>query len=328
MRDRQTVIHLIDDTTAGGVMRVLDHIKASPEMAELADHRFERVRRGKVAFRRYDGDVIVSHLAVSWRSLPALLAIRMANPGAKFVHVEHSYTGAFVRHNVPNIRRFHALLRLAFSRFDAVVAVSDAQGRWLRDEGLCPADKLFQIRSCVDLSPFLGLRPARRRPRVIGAIGRLDRQKGFDVLIQAFRAVSRHDVALHFYGVGDELETLRALAAGDPRIVFKGFVPDPVQAYEEVDLVVVPSRWEAYGLVAIEALCAGRGVLCADVDGLRDHREYGADYLDGPFVGAATRRLDAILGAEAGDDRLPGEEIAARADAAFHRDWGRLLHAL
>jgi len=32
------VVHLIDDTTAGGVMRVLDHLTGSPDLAQDADH--------------------------------------------------------------------------------------------------------------------------------------------------------------------------------------------------------------------------------------------------------------------------------------------------
>ena len=112
--------------------------------------------------------------------------------------------------------------------------------------------------------------------RVFGAIGRLDRQKGFDTLVTAFRTLPQADIALHLYGQGEEEASLRALAADDPRIHFKGFAADPTRPYAEVDAVVMPSRWEAYGLVAIEALSAGRPVICADIDGMRDHAESGA----------------------------------------------------
>ena len=81
---------------------------------------------------------------------------------------------------------------------------------------------------------------------------------------------------MHLYGQGEEEDTLRALAVGDKRIQFKGFAASPTAAYAQVDAVIMPSRWEAYALVAIEALSAGRGVLCADIDGLRDHAASGA----------------------------------------------------
>lgn len=325
MGDRPTVVHLIDDTTAGGVVRVLDYIKTSPEMADLADHRFETVTRGKISLRRYHCDVIVSHLAISWKTLPALFAVRKANRGARYVHVEHSYTEGFVRHNVPNVRRFHALLRLGFSMFDTVVAVSNAQRDWMKRAQLCVGSKLIVIRSCVDLSPFETVEPCRNAPKVIGAIGRLDRQKGFDTLIEGFKALKEDDVALHIYGTGAEFDALQSLAQNDPRIHFKGFWPDPVRTYADVDIVAIPSRWEAYGLVAIEALSAGRQVLCADVDGLRDHREFGAAYFSDQSSSGVTRALRGILSQSDAPAGVAKTCIRSAAEAAFHRGWATLL---
>lgn len=325
MGDCPTVVHLIDDTTAGGVMRVLDYIKTSSEMRDLADHRFETVTRGKISLRQYHCDVIVSHLAISWKTLPALSAVRAANRSARYVHVEHSYTEGFVRHNVPNAQRFYALLRLGFSMFDTVVAVSHAQSGWIKRSRLCADSKLLVIRSCVDLSPFEAVEPARHTPRVIGAIGRLDRQKGFDILIEGFKALKDDDVALHIYGIGVELNALQALAQNDPRIHFKGFWPDPVRTYTDVDIVAIPSRWEAYGLVAIEALSAGRAVLCADVDGLKDHKEFGAVYLTDQSSSGVTRALSDMLSKSEPAAGVQKSSIRVTAEAAFHRGWAKLL---
>jgi hypothetical protein len=40
---------------------------------------------------------------------------------------------------------------------------------------------------------------------------------------------------------------------------------------------VMPSRWETYGLVVIEALSSGRKLICFDIDGLQDHKVLGAE---------------------------------------------------
>lgn len=270
------VVHLIDDTTAGGVMRVLDYLTTSVDLAKDANHSVFRVRRGAVSLRSFKADMVVSHLSISWRALPALIALRAANPKTPLVHVEHSYTEAFVALNVRRRGRFQRLLKTAFALFNSVVAVSEAQGAWLQSSGFLPADKVVVIPSCVDLSAFKTL-PAHTGPvKVLGAIGRLDAQKGFDVLINAFRQCSDAELRLHIYGVGEDEVRLRELANGDSRIIFKGFACDPVTAYAAVDAVIMPSRWEAYGLVAIEALCAGRILLCSDTDGLRDHIGGGA----------------------------------------------------
>lgn len=281
MRDtaKPRVVHLIDDTTAGGVMRVLDHLTSSPALAEHACHKMLKVARGQISLRRIRADIVVSHLSISWRTLPSLIALRARHPFAKIVHVEHSYTAAFVSHNVARTGRFYTLLRHAFSLFDRVVAVSNGQANWLSSQGLVPEDRLQVIQSYVNLQSFEDI-PDRSGPiRIFGAIGRFDRQKGFDTLIKAFRKTQDSDLRLYFYGEGEEEKNLRALAKGDARIQFKGFASDPLEAYRMVDAVVMPSRWEAYGLVAIEALSAGRVLICSACDGLQDHSAFGAHIL-------------------------------------------------
>tara|TARA_R110002020_G_scaffold171046_4_gene361010 strand:- start:516 stop:1526 length:1011 start_codon:yes stop_codon:yes gene_type:complete len=270
------IVHLVDDTTAGGVMRVLDHLMTAPELSRDATHRLEVVDRRAVFLKPIAADLIISHLAVNWRVLPLLLSLRALNPRARLVHVEHSYTEAFVAANVTYTRRFALLLRTAYRVFDGVVAVSHAQGEWLKRSGAVRDFALTVIPSCVDLSAFRAIVPGATPVRVFGAIGRLDRQKGFDTLIQAFRMTDRSDICLYIYGEGAEEPSLRALAGDDARIHFKGFADDPVAAMATVDAVAMPSVWEAYGLVAIEALAAGRRLVVNPVDGLTDHVPYGA----------------------------------------------------
>lgn len=273
---RLRVVHLVDDATAGGVMRVLDHLLTAPELSRDATHSRQFIDRRAILAKRIDADVIVSHLAISWRVLPLLLGLRARHPRAKLIHVEHSYTEAFVAANVPHTRRFALLLRTAYRIFDRVVAVSHAQGEWLRRSGAVRKNALTVIQSCVDLSAFRGIAPVAAPIRVFGAIGRLDKQKGFDTLIKAFRMTDRPDIRLYIYGEGTEETSLRALAGDDTRIHFKGFTDDPVAAMATVDAVAMPSVWEAYGLVAIESLAAGRRLIVNPVDGLMDHVPHGA----------------------------------------------------
>jgi len=273
---RPRVVHLVDDTTAGGVMRVLDHLLSAETLASAADQRLMTVDRGGFGPGRLQAEVIVSHLAVSWRSLPMMALLRLLNPRSRLIHVEHSYTENFVSHCVPRKGRFRRLLRTAYGLFDTVVAVSAAQGAWLERSGAVAAEKLQVIRSCVDLEAFRALAPRSGPVSVFGAIGRLDRQKGFDLLIEAFREVPDREICLRIFGEGPERDRLMRLAGDDDRIRFEGFAANPVDAFAEVDAVVMPSRWEAYGLVATEALAANRLLLVNPIDGLRDHLVNGA----------------------------------------------------
>lgn len=275
MKRLPKVIHLVDDTTAGGVMRVLDFLRTDRVLAQAADHVVKSVKRGAIIGSLGPADVIVSHLAVSWRSLPSLFALRATYARTPLIHVEHSYTEGFMTHNVPSTRRFKTLLKLAYSFFNRIVCVSNGQANWMVSSRFVHTDKLSTIQSCVDLTAFRAL-PAPTGPaRVFGAVGRLDDQKGFDTLIKAFRQCPDPDIRLHIIGEGAQESALKSLAGTDARIIFRGFHSDPVTALADVDVVLMPSRWEAYGLVAVEALAAGRRLLCNNIDGLSDHARHG-----------------------------------------------------
>ncbi|MHA3976765.1 glycosyltransferase family 4 protein [Halovulum sp. GXIMD14794] len=326
-----TIVHLIDDTTAGGVMRVLEHLETDPTLGAFATHRIQTVERGRFGAPAVEGaDVIVSHLSVSWRALPMLVALRARYAHLPVIHVEHSYTEAFTALNVSRRGRFMALLRIAYSLFDKVVAVSEAQGAWLVERGLVAAPALRVIPSAVDVTPFAELRPVYTQPRTFGAIGRLDAQKGFDRLIDAFRATDREDLHLRIIGDGPEREALEARADGDSRISFTGFVFDAASAMDELDAVAMPSRWEAYGLVALEARAAGRPLLVSPVDGLEDHVAAGATVVEGDSVADWTRAITRLA------DSGPALHIAvarARKDAMqaterFAGAWAALVGEL
>jgi D-inositol-3-phosphate glycosyltransferase len=302
----KTIIHLIDDATPGGVMRVLDHIRTHPKLSGHMRHEIRQVRRGSLSAPRLHGDLVVSHLAISWRALPFLMQLRALNANIPMLHVEHSYTAGFVAHNVPSKLRFYTLLRTAYALFDKVAAVSAAQRDWLSARGLVDGARLELLRSTVDVMPFLRLSPVKHAPKVIGAIGRLDSQKGFDMLIRAFRSCNRADLRLEIFGDGAERAALEKLARGDSRINFHGYNADQVAIMAAVDVVAMPSRWEAYGLVALEARAAGRGVLVSGVDGLADHLRDGAQRVDSTTSGwvSALEALDAHALAQTSHARL------------------------
>jgi len=322
----QTIIHLIDDTTPGGVLRVVDHIRTHPKLSGDMRHEIRQIKRGGLSAPRLQGDLIVSHLAINWRALPCLMQLRALNAGIPMLHVEHSYTAGFVAHNVPSQLRFYTLLRTAYALFDKVAAVSAAQRDWMAARELVDDARLELLRSTVDVIPFLRLPPVKRAPKVIGAIGRLDSQKGFDILIRAFRACNRADLRLEIFGDGAERAALEKLASGDTRITFHGYSDNQVAIMASVDVVAMPSRWEAYGLVALEARAAGRGMLVSGVDGLADHLRDGAQRVDSTIKGwvAALEALDTYALAQIAHARLRAMQTPDPSIAA----WSALIAAM
>lgn len=116
------------------------------------------------------------------------------------------------------------------------------------------------------------LRPGR--PPVIGAMGRLHEVKRFDLLIDAAARLrdAGHDFTVRIAGDGPERAALEAQAERlnmTGRIEFSGWIDDTRAFLSELDLFVVSSRYESFGLVLVEAMAAGVPVVSADIDGPR-----------------------------------------------------------
>lgn len=120
-----------------------------------------------------------------------------------------------------------------------------------------PADPVAR----VSLRSKLGVPAAAPLVVFIGALG--DRRKGFDALHAAWETLCRDadwDAVLLVVGVGAELDAWRrrSLTAGmGARIRYVGFRKDVADILRAADLLVSPTRYEAYGLGVHEALCCG-----------------------------------------------------------------------
>lgn len=320
------VLHLVDDASPGGVTRVLNHMETCPHFTSFARHRVAMVPRGRL--RAPDltaADLVVSHLSLGWRTLPAIAALRLAARTRPLIHVEHSYSAGFEAAKVPSRLRFHTMLRLGFGLFSHVIAVSDGQAAWMRQARLVSDARLSAIPSTVNLDAFAALAPVTGTPRVIGAMGRFDAQKGFDILIRALRTRPDLPLQLRLIGDGPEAPTLKALAEGDPRIRFTGFVPNPAAAMAGVDAIAMPSRWEPYGLVALEARAAGRRLLAAPVDGLTDHIRDGALAVTPNTPDGWARALEALASRDISQKVKRARATALCADRRFADAWHDLI---
>jgi glycosyltransferase involved in cell wall biosynthesis len=103
----------------------------------------------------------------------------------------------------------------------------------------------------------------------IGSLGRLSFEKGHDILLRAVAELP--DVAAVLVGDGPDRERLVALASElgiAERVTFAGWQAEPMAWLPGLDVFVLPSRLEALGLAAIEAMLARRPVVGSDTGGL------------------------------------------------------------
>jgi glycosyltransferase involved in cell wall biosynthesis len=112
---------------------------------------------------------------------------------------------------------------------------------------------------------------------LLGYLGRFMPEKGFPLLLDAVERLARFGGVEPFhlvaFGSGDyRREYARRVeqSALARHVTLRDFVPDVRPVLAQLDLMVVPSLWEASSLVSMEAMCAGVPVLGSDCHGLRE----------------------------------------------------------
>ena len=146
-----------------------------------------------------------------------------------------------------------------------------------------------------DLPPG-SVRAAAPSP-VIGAIGRLELQKGFDTLIRALAEVPGARLVL--VGEGSERPRLERLARDldvAERVTFTGWSEDPRAYLPSFDVFALPSRFEGFPLALLEALLARSAVIATEVGSVGEAVRDGVTGLlvqpdDPQALAAAIRRL-------------------------------------
>jgi glycosyltransferase involved in cell wall biosynthesis len=206
----------------------------------------------------------------------------------------------------------------AIRRFCAISAtVADRDGYFPDGTEVTP------VHPPSDLTGF----PKPRRGRYLLTVGRLDAPKRVDLLIGAMRHV-RSDVELLIVGTGPDRHRLEDLAAGDPRIRFLGFVNDDalLSLYAEAHAVLFAPLQEDFGLVALEAMAAGKPIVTTDDAGgageLVRHRKTG--FVTKPEPKAIATSIEHVL-----SRRREARRMGARGrERAAEVTWQRVSSAL
>jgi phosphatidyl-myo-inositol alpha-mannosyltransferase len=244
---------------------------------------------------------------------------------------------ALARANAPCVGTFHAaadssagyrlgqpILRLAARKLAVRTAVSDAARALI--QRYLPGEYHLTPNG-IDTGRFADAPPADLGSgKKVLFLGRLERRKGLEVLLQAMtRLRDRDDIELVVAGTGPEEKQLRALA--ESLLVnarFLGRVDDETKAglFKRADLYCAPGLGgESFGIVLVEAMAAGTPVVCSDLPGFR-------------AVAAGTAVLvtpgDAGLLADAARRVLDDESLASKmgksgARTASGFDWARLV---
>jgi glycosyltransferase involved in cell wall biosynthesis len=167
------------------------------------------------------------------------------------------------------------LVRIFYRFADKIVAVSEGIKTNLVEEFNISSYKIEVLYNPIDLNRISELCKIsveqiffKERAPVILSVGRLVPQKGFDILLIAFRDIIKEmDARLIILGEGPEKESLSRLVndlAITEKVSFSGFQKNPYKFMSRADIFVLPSRYEGLPMVILEAMACDTPVVATD----------------------------------------------------------------
>jgi glycosyltransferase involved in cell wall biosynthesis len=196
-----------------------------------------------------------------------LMAARIARTPA-ICHVHEAEEGVS--------RSLAWLLALPLRLAGSIVANSHASRLALANAGLRRGERVQVVYNGVE-GPAEVVPLRAERPGRLVVVSRLSPRKRTDVAIDATLRLREQGFPVSLTLVGGVFpgyewfeEELRRMAAGSLAISFAGIHDSVWWALAEADIALVPSRWEPFGNVAVEAMLAGRPVVASDVQGLKE----------------------------------------------------------
>lgn len=296
------VLH-VAESAKGGVGTYLAEL-APLQMAALGARNVRMLVPDRHAAQLGDvpAEMVISYSrdgrnASSLNALHRALAQTLAEFRPDVVHAHSTFAGLAVRgfygwrHDRPRIvycphgwafnvrtarwkRSTAAIAERALSLFcDRVIAISQHEANEACRIGI-PAERIdLVLNGMSDAPPAIPAEWDDSRLRIL-FVGRLDRQKGFDTLMDAI-APLKGRVSVRV--AGESVVNQRWSMGNFDHVEHLGWLPrDHIHRHlAAADALVVPSRWEGFGLVALEAMRAGRMVIASKVGGLPEVVSHG-----------------------------------------------------
>lgn len=304
--------------------------------------------RGRVRFWRLPRRLLKGRLLWRWLQLPWRWAMRRAlqDCGARLVLIDGmgaarillpvisrmpNLHGVVIFHGHVGLRRSDRRLLTEFpSACLRLVAVSEALATALNHQLAMPVTVLRSAMEPMDFRQnLLGRQDARRELGlsddclVMGAVGRLVPDKGFETLIEAFAVVAQRQRTLQLVILGEGesrsiLEQRIATLGLEARVSMPGHRGDAATLYQAFDWILVPSFAEGLGLVLQEAVMANVPVMVSDLPVFHEQLGESGLYAKAGDIQAWASGLERCLELD-GAQVVENQALTLNAEGAWQR---------
>lgn len=196
-------------------------------------------------------------------------------PGVKVIHRRA------IDHPLKNNWRY----RMTYTRLaDHIITNSEATKiSLMQNSPWLPSEKISIVYNGLDLKQFddsrmNGFKREFKLPqgaKIIGFVGQLDERKGIEILLEAFAAIARKipEACLLLVGEGKLQSKIEAWCRASnltTKVILTGFREDIPAVMKNIHVLVLPSYWEGFGWVLIEAMAAGKPVVTTRISSMSE----------------------------------------------------------
>lgn len=215
-------------------------------------------------------DLVNSHdIGATLYAVPATKLAGIKN----VIHTDHS--------QILTKSRYASIYRWLMKRWVSFsITVSYDLEKYFITKLKVPRDKITTIPNGIDINQFRSNKDVSylkkyfriKREKVIGSIGRLTEQKGYEYLLKAFNIVLNDNANTKLIIVGDgnlrgSLEQLSKDLHIQDKVIFAGIRQDVPNLLRLFDVFVLASLWEGQPITILEAMAAGKPIVATDVGG-------------------------------------------------------------
>ncbi len=295
----------------------LDLDRISGNLLSALGNNLQRISALRRAIRLVRPDVVIAMMATSiCLARLATLGLKITVIGSERIHPPTLPLGA----------PWERLRRWLYPGLSAIVAQTERSADWLRNE--CGAANVVVIANSITLPLPVGKaaslppRQVMREQHSILAVGRLETQKGFDLLLEAFAIFGAEQPLWHLIILGEgsargALEQHVDTMGLSTCVHLPGNVGNTADWYEAADIFVMSSRFEGFPNALVEAMAYGLPVVSFDCEtGPAEVIEDGSDGL--LVTNGDVHALAAALAKLMSDEALR-HRLATQARESSHR---------